>query len=151
MTTGKRIEFDPSEGLRSGRLHRLLVLVIVAAIAVPTTSAAPNPFFRTPSKNIYCAYFGSLRCDIKSGLKPMPARPAGCEFDWGQTFKLSRIGRTSIGCVSDSVYDPRSKLVPYGWGWRRGGITCVSKTTGLRCVNRSGHGFFMSRARSSRF
>jgi hypothetical protein len=59
------------------------VLVVAAAVglAVPAAGAAPNPFFRTPSKNIYCAYFGSLRCDIRSGLKPKPMRPAGCDFD----------------------------------------------------------------------
>jgi hypothetical protein len=61
-------------------------------VRILTAVAAANPFFRTPSKNIYCAYFGTLRCDIRSGLKPMPARPPGCDFDWGQTVVLGRSG-----------------------------------------------------------
>lgn len=132
-------------------MRRLLLVLVALVVAVPAATAAPNPFFRTPSKNIYCAYFESLRCDIKSGLKPRPARPAGCDFDWGQTLELSRTGRAKIGCVSDSVYDPHSRALAYGSTWSRGGITCRSKPTGLRCTNRSGHGFFMSRARSYRF
>jgi Family of unknown function (DUF6636) len=121
------------------------------AMAVRPACAAPNPFFRTPSKNIYCAYFGSLRCDIRSGLKPKPARPVGCGFDWGQTFVLSRSGRARVGCVSDSVFDPSARVLPYGAKWRRGGITCASKRTGLLCFNPSSHGVFMSRDRSYRF
>jgi uncharacterized protein DUF6636 len=128
-----------------------LLVLVAAAIAIPAASAAPNPFFRTPSKNIYCAYFGSLRCDIKSGIKPKPAKPSGCDFDWGQTLELSRTGRARIGCVSDSVYDPHSRLLPYGSRWKRGGITCKSTAAGLRCSNAGSHGFFMSRGRSYRF
>ena len=127
------------------------IVVALVGLAVPAAGAAPNPFFRTPSKNIYCAYFGSLRCDIKSGLKPKPAKPHGCDFDWGQTYVLARVGRARIGCVSDSVFDPSAAALAYGKTWRRGSIACISRRSGLRCTNRSGHGFFMSRQRSQRF
>ena len=132
-------------------MRALLVLAAVVTLAVPAAGAAPGTFFRTPSGNIYCAYFGSLRCDIRSGLKPKPARPAGCDFDWGQTLVLSRSGRTSVGCVSDSVLDPSARVLPYGTRWRRGGLTCVSKRTALFCFNPQSHGFSMSRSRSYRF
>jgi hypothetical protein len=39
----------------------------------------------------------------------------------------------------------------YGAKWSRGGFTCTSKQIGLRCRNRGGHGFFLSRAHSYRF
>ena len=29
--------------------------------------------------------------------------------------------------------------------WSRGGFTCKASSAGLRCSNRSGHGFFLSR------
>ena len=131
---------------------RLAVVVAVAlALPPPTGGTAPNPFFRMPSKNIYCAYFGSLRCDIRSGLRPKPTRPVGCDFDWGGTYFLGRSGPARIGCVSDSVFDPSARVLPYGTIWRRGGIACASRRSGLRCTNREGHGFFMSRGRSFRF
>jgi hypothetical protein len=118
----------------------------------PVAHGEPNPFFRTPSKNIYCGYGRPwLRCDISSGLKPKPQKPAGCDFDWGQTYLLSATGRVRLGCVSDSVFSPTSRVLPYGSRWSRGGITCLSKATGLWCSNRVGHGFFMSRQRSYRF
>ena len=132
-------------------MRRLLAAAATLVFAVPAAHAAPNPFFRTPSGNIQCAYYGSLRCDIRSGLKPKPARPAGCDFDWGQTLVLGRSGGARVGCVSDSVFDPRARVLAYGTSWRRGGITCVSKRTGLLCFNARNHGFFLSRARSYRF
>jgi hypothetical protein len=137
-----------------GQMRRALAAAAGALLATLAATAAhggANQFFRTPSKNIYCAYFGSLRCDIRSGLKPKPRRPPGCEFDWGQTLVLGRSGTARVGCVSDSVFDPKARVLAYGTIWRRGGITCVSKTTGLRCFNARNHGFFLSRARSYRF
>jgi hypothetical protein len=132
---------------------RLLLLPVLAAalgLASPA-AAAQSSFFRTPSGNIYCAYFGSLRCDIRSGLVPRPAKPAGCDFDWGGTFELGRTGAARVGCVSDSVFTPSARVLRYGTRWSRGGIVCVSRTSGLRCTNASRRGFFLSRARSFRF
>jgi hypothetical protein len=134
------------------RVRVLFSLAAAVTLAVPAVGAAPNPFFRTPSKNIYCAYSRPwLRCDIHSGLKPKPPKPKGCNFDWGQTYLLSRTDGTRIGCVSDSVFSPTSRVIPYGSRWSRDGIVCLSKRTGLRCVNQRSHGFFLSRARSYRF
>lgn len=131
-----------------------LALGLAGALAlatVPAASATSSGFFRTPSGNIYCGHFGSLRCDIRSGLVPKPAKPAGCDFDWGQTYGLNRTGAARIGCVSDSVFSPSARVLRYGTRWSGGGITCVSRTSGLRCKNAGGHGFFMSRQRSFRF
>lgn len=128
-----------------------LVLTAALALTAPAPAATSGVFFRTPSGNIYCAYFGSLRCDIGSGLVPKPPKPAGCDFDWGQTYQLGRTGVTRVGCVSDSVFSPTARVLRYGTRLSRGGITCVSRTSGLRCTNASRHGFFLSRAHSSRF
>lgn len=135
-----------------GCVRQVLVAFAALGLAAPVANGEPNPFFRTPSKNIYCGYGRPwLRCDISSGLKPKPQKPAGCDFDWGQTYLLSATGHARLGCVSDSVFSPTSRVLPYGSRWSRGGITCLSKATGLRCANRVGHGFFMSRQRSYRF
>jgi hypothetical protein len=137
------------------RLHVLLAAaaaLALLALGAEAASARTDEFFRTPSKNIRCGYFArQLRCDIASGLRPLPSKPTSCDFDWGQTYFLSRTGRAAIGCVSDSVFSPTARVLSYGTTWRKGGITCRSRATGLRCMNAIGHGFVMSRARSSRF
>ena len=129
------------------------VLIVVAAGAALTAGAAAAPdaafeTFRTPSKNIACGYSAGapafLRCDILSGLKPEPRR--SCELDWTGA-SMRPTGRATASCAGDTVYDPRSRILAYGQTWRRGGFRCTSRTTGLTCTNRSGHGFFLSRQR----
>jgi hypothetical protein len=117
-------------------------------------------FFRTPSGNIGCVYSTAgiaghmrslVRCDIRSGLKPRSPRPANCDLDYGDSYEVATTGRTVIVCHGDTAIDPRARVVAYGNVWRRGGLSCSSKATGLRCSNRSGHGFFLSRGHSYRF
>ena len=111
--------------------------------------------FHTPTGNIGCAYvsdpgFGgpSLRCDILSGLKPKPQRRCALDLTG---FSLRPTGRASVVCAGDTAVDRRSPVLRYGQRWSRGGFTCTSRTAGLRCRNRSAHGFFLSRAHSYRF
>ena len=114
--------------------------------------------FHTPSGNIGCAYvsdpsFGgpSLRCDILSGLKPKPPRPRSCRLDWGFGYQLRLTGTARTVCAGDTAVDKRSQVLRYGRRWSRGGFTCTSRTSGLRCTNSSRHGFVLSRAHSYRF
>jgi uncharacterized protein DUF6636 len=135
-------------------VRAFLVAFCVFGLAAAAASASVVSF-RMPSKNVYCAEFtgprASLRCDIRSGLKPRPPKPASCEFDWGGGYTLGRRGRARINCVSDSVYSSSARVLRYGTTWRRDGFTCVSRVAGLRCRNAGGHGFFLSRQRSYRF
>jgi hypothetical protein len=133
---------------------RFVVGLAAAALVLAGPTAAggsAGSFFRTPSGNISCGSLGLLRCDIRSGLVPKPPKPRGCDFDWGQTYLLGRTGAARVGCVSDSVFSPTARVLRYGTRWSGSGTTCLSRPTGLRCTNRSGHGFFLSRARSFRF
>jgi hypothetical protein len=135
-------------------------LVVVAALflALAGTASAATYVFRMPSSNIGCVVssdpsFGgpSLRCDILSGLKPAPARPRGCTLDWKYGYWMRPTGRARIVCAGDTAVDRRAKAIPYGHRWSRGGFTCLSRRIGLRCRNRGGHGFFLSRKHSYRF
>ena len=135
-----------------------LFLVSVAALMLAGSAAADLAIpFRTPSGNIGCYYVsnrnlsGTLRCDIRSGLKPAPAKPKSCTLDWGDSYELSQTGRARLTCHGDTAIDPTSRVLEYGTRWSRGGFTCTSRKAGLRCSNRSGHGFFLSRSRSYRF
>jgi hypothetical protein len=122
----------------------------------PSSRADDFAAFRTPSGNIGCAYTGAggstkgyLRCDIGTGLRPRPRKPASCELDYGSGYSMSDTGRASVVCAGDTVLR-QGFVLRYGKTWRSGGFTCASRIAGLRCTNRNGHGFFLSRARSYR-
>lgn len=140
-------------------MRRLGVIsLLVLGLTATTAPAAPRVYlmFRTPSGNIGCGYASdssgtSLRCDIRTELKPKPPKPAGCDLDWGDSYELGVRGRATVTCHGDTAIDPRARALKYGTRWSRGGFTCLSKVTGLRCTNRSRHGFFMSKQRSYRF
>jgi hypothetical protein len=124
------------------------VRLLTATVALGLVMLAPGfPGFRTPSKNIACGYLTApafLRCDVLSGLKPRPARR--CELDW-TGISMAPTGRATPTCAGDTVYQRGAPILAYGRTWRRGGFTCVSRRTGLRCTNRSGHGFVLARDR----
>src|SRR5579859_2080429 len=139
------------------RIPILLVAVLVMGLSAGA-QASSIAFFRTPSGNIGCVYAAaepglqaSLRCDIRSGLRPKPARPKNCDLDYGDSYELPKVGRTIVVCHGDTALDPHAPVLAYGRTWQHNGLRCTSKTVGLRCTNRAGHGFFMSRAHSYRF
>jgi hypothetical protein len=136
-------------------VRTLLAAVLALVLAAPAQAIVVQ--FRTPSSNIGCLYSSEpggggpyLRCDIRSGLRPKPARPRGCTVDL-TGYQMNATGRSRTTCAGDTIVDKRAKAVAYGRTWTRGAFTCTSRRTGLRCKNRSGHGFLLSRARSYRF
>jgi hypothetical protein len=136
------------------------LLVVALAVLVPgVASAQVLRSFQTPSRNIGCLFVGPqadgeqpyLRCDIGSGLHPVPRRPKECFGDFGIAVGMTNTGRAGALCVGDSARDPRAPVLGYGSTWRRSGFTCVSRPTGLRCTNAAGHGWMLSRERSAIF
>jgi hypothetical protein len=107
--------------------------------------------FRTPSGTIGCVSESSLRCDIRSGVRPRPPRPAACDLDWALGFSMGATGRASVVCAGDTAIEQGARVLRYGTRWSRGSLVCLSRRVGLRCANRSGHGFFLSRGHSYRF
>jgi hypothetical protein len=132
---------------------------VALVFAVGAGNASADGFFQTPSRNIGCVYVAPfavkdrpyLRCDIGGGLHPLPPRPRGCDLDWGYGYSMSDTGRARPFCAGDTAKDPRAPVLGYGRTWRRGPFACVSQRSGLRCTNRSGRGFFLSRERSYTF
>ncbi len=121
------------------------VLVAMSVTAGPPAKAEPlkSKTFRTPSENIGCGFYGGdLRCDILSGLKPEPK--GQCEGDWtGLSVPVE--GKAGPVCAGDTVYDSSSPILEYGKKWKRKGIVCRSRKSGLTCRNEGDHGFFLSR------
>ena len=138
--------------MRRSSLLSVGAAAVVAAGALTTSANAAGPrFFQMPSRNIFCAYLppdapnpAALRCDILSGLRPEPK--TRCELDWTGA-SLNATGKASASCAGDTVAMPNARVLAYGTTWRGGGFTCLSRTTGLRCTNRGGHGLFLSRER----
>jgi hypothetical protein len=130
------------------RLVRAVVVTAMLAtmvVVVPFDAGAAlhTRRFQMPSGNIGCLLAGDhLRCDILSGLSPEPERR--CELDW-TGLSIGRETRAQPVCAGDTVFDRNSPVLGYGQRWRRDGIVCVSRRSGLRCRNHFDHGFFLSR------
>lgn len=133
-------------------------LALAVGLLLPAAAPAKDvlKFFRTPSGNIGCLYSKSagsrpfLRCDMREVAHPKP-KPASCEFDYGQSFGVSTKGRAHGLCVSDSAMDPGASVLAYGRTRSFGPFTCTSRTSGLRCVAPSGHGFKLAKAKQTLF
>jgi hypothetical protein len=116
------------------------ILKVCRALGYPDLT---TPAFKMPSKNVGCAFYGgTLRCDILSGLVPEPT--GSCPNDWVGLF-ITTGGAAEPQCAGDTVYDKNSPTLAYGGTWKRGGITCQSRESGLRCTNSSGDAFTLAR------
>jgi hypothetical protein len=106
--------------------------------------------FLSPSHNIGCYLTADqARCDVLKREWNIP-RPSGCpsSADWGFGATLTPRGRGRSVCAGDSALGSGPTL-KYGKSISRFGFTCTSSTKGMRCRNRAGHGFFVSRQRYS--
>jgi hypothetical protein len=143
------------------RAALLLAVGVAAAVAFAGASPAATAgsgFFKTPSGKIVCVWTtggggqpAGVECGVSTGLKPpVPKSGEDCRFlDYvGNRVSLGATGRaTPIACAGDAgpFGDPgRTVLLPWGKSWSGPGLSCSSTRQGLVCVNRSGHGFFLS-------
>lgn len=133
------------------------------ALAAPTTIAWPpadvgeaTPILRTSSGNIECLVdtgndFGVV-CTAREHSWTLPPKPASCEFEWTDSVWLEPAGRPGFWCSSNAAFSgpnaywPRYDF-PYGSAVAGGGVRCASSEAGVRCTNRDGHGFTLSRER----
>lgn len=114
-----------------------------------TSTAAPESFaaFQSPSKNIGCvATDGYARCDIRDRQWQPPAKPAGCEVDYGQGLLISAGEPAGFVCAGDTALDSDAPVLAYGAATKRGLVRCESAQAGITCRDEeSGRGFFISR------
>lgn len=130
---------------------RFLPVILVLAAAPATADVSP---FHTPSGNIQCSYgedigvLSDVTCEIvaRSGPPAMP-QPGSCGGPWGHRFMIRESGPVQMECGAPYGGKPYGDVAGYGqtadYG---GGFRCTSEKTGFTCVNRDGHGFFLSRA-----
>lgn len=129
-------------------MKALFALVLFASPAL----ADDYIVFQSPTGNIHCGLYQgdggtSVRCDLLELTPSYTRPPAGCEYDWGQSFGLDARGKGYLACVSDAVADPGNPVLGYGQSVSLGGIACVSARTGMTCTNADGHGFSVAKAR----
>ncbi|MBW7921701.1 MAG: hypothetical protein H3C51_06315 [Rubellimicrobium sp.] len=131
---------------------RALTLALAAcALTLPAVPAAAQDMllFRAPSGNISCMMAtwdgGYARCDI-SDYTPSFRNSGDCQQDYGFAFEVGAAGAGQVLCAGDTVWDSTAWTLPYGQSRTLGAITCTSRTTGMVCANRQGHGFAVARA-----
>src|SRR5437764_12637459 len=95
-------------------LAAAFVTVLAAAVpaAVASGTSIKSDLFKTPSGNIGCVYSPpfqnigqALRCDIRSGLRPRPARPKRCDLEFGDSLGMTRTSRVGFPCHGATVFD----------------------------------------------
>ncbi len=133
----------------------LLALILLAGTAGAQTLTLDDGF-ALPSGRLHCQFDAqgqqgpTVRCDV---LEPTFKRtvPASCPLDYGDSLALDIRGKALFVCHGDTVFDPSRPVLAYDQLWQRGGLTCLSSKSGVRCINIDGHGFELSRTRASTF
>ncbi|WP_202800332.1 DUF6636 domain-containing protein [Nitratireductor aquibiodomus] len=133
------------------KLLGMLCAVLVLEL-VPGPARADVWTFETPSENIQCTVGqevgiqSDITCTIieRSGAPAQP-RPADCSSDWGHTFSMREAGPAKVVCTKTSRNKDGFSKADYGITGKFGGFTCHSSRQGLKCTNRDGAGFFLSR------
>lgn len=143
------------------RVASALALCCVCLGSAATVDAATTiPGFRSPSGNISCLLIPSSRsssmllCDLaradySARLQAHCLGPNGGGVDW-HGFTLTATRKGALNCSGGILYNPTTErpsyvTLPYGASWHRGAFTCSSRTTGVTCRSRAGHGLFVSR------
>jgi hypothetical protein len=122
----------------------LLAVASVGAFLASVGSASAVASFVTPGKAVYCG--------LSEGEGPLHLicwRPAD-----GLTFSLGRSGRGQkwINRRNRGFHQVAGRVLRYGETWSAArAFICVSRATGLTCVNRSHHGWWIGRHRSRLF
>jgi hypothetical protein len=112
-------------------MKRLVLAGLIAGLAAAPAEAATQRVFRTPSKRIACLMLKtSVRCDTF--------------FLNDVAFRLTANGAGKRIHVTDTVALVKEPILGYGKSATLGPFTCTSRTAGLTCKSRQGHGFFVS-------
>lgn len=132
--------------MRPGRLAVAAVLCALASCAVASAKTVTANNIVSPSKLIFCwAVVDSTEIECSA-----PYLPDIGELD--TYFAVKSHGRSRISERGDfpGFTTPRRTL-RYGDTWRRPGIRCTMRRSGLTCRNLDRHGFHIAKGKSYRF
>ena len=115
----------------------VVLTILIVALLAPAGAQAAYRDFRSPSGKLGCAFYSDtetprfVRCDW-----------AGVN-DRGVT--LTETGKGKRVKVTDTVMNPKAKVLAYGSTTKFGSLRCTSRKTGITCRStRSNHGFTVS-------
>ena len=156
----RHIDRTEDTGRRPNGLSIRLAGILSAAflLLAPVSARADVWTFETPSENIQCTVgqeadaLSDITCTIinRSGPPALP-RPDDCHADWGHTFSMREKGPAQLECTKTDTGRGGFDTADYGVTGAFGGFVCQSSRKGLKCSNRDGHGFFLSRAKQTLF
>lgn len=132
------------------RYPRVVLVAVLPAILYATAVASARTVeyknVVTPSKLISClAVVDSTAIECTAPY----LRGIG---DLDTFLALSPRGKARLGQRGDFPgYRSLRRTLRYGDTWRRPGIRCSSRTTGLTCTNRDEHGFHIQKGHVRRF
>lgn len=142
-------------------LARLLGFAVGLTGAMGVAVAAPVSFFPDasgaitfvmPSGNIGCTYTPAGGSSVYIPADGGPELFCDRVEPIYLRFTLSASGPAEI---TSNVGDPSccggSNSFAYGKSWRLAPFTCTSSTKGLSCKRDGGHGFFISKAKTSAY
>ena len=127
------------------------VAVVVATAASGAVASAKTVRYNnivSPTKNISCyAVRDSSRIECLAPYLPRPSVGEGDPY-----FTVGPRGRAKLSSRGDfpGFSSPRRTL-HYGDLWKRTGLACSMKKSGLTCRNRDNHGFHIAKGNSYRF
>jgi hypothetical protein len=119
-------------------------VAVVALVTAPPSAEAAYRAFRSPTGRLGCAFYSD----------PQTPRTVRCEWRGSNdvALTLQERGRARRVRISDTVRDPRAKVLAYGQSMGFGRLRCTSRRTGITCRSlRSGHGFMVSVERRRTF
>ena len=140
--------------MKSAISVRILVTgaLVASLLAISAASASAFAGFVSPSHNIGCVMDKQyVRCDIRNHSWQSPPKPQSCDVDYGGGVAVDKSGRAQFVCAGDTTLNS-GPVLAYGDSIHQGRFRCVSKETGMRCVNkRNGHGFLLAKRKYSLF
>lgn len=134
------------------------IMGLLGLLLAPVSSGAESWTVATRANNIHCdvgddPQNGSLMCVIfrHSGPLAQP-KPADCTKAWGQSYFIRERGKVQMLCLEKQRAEwsgndkfEREKEMDFG------GIICRATRNTVKCTNRDGHGFELSRKQQSVF
>lgn len=115
----------------------LVLLATTTAAAVPASAQAALRTFRSPTGNLGCMFYSD------AGVP----RQVRCEWKGGndRAVVVNETGKGRRIKITDTVLDPKAKVLAYGKSTTFGRLKCTSRTSGITCKSlRSNHGFTVS-------
>lgn len=139
----QRLWHHARPGARTMKIFLVAAATVIAALA-SAGSALAVASFATPGKAVYCG--------LSEGEGPLHLicwRPAD-----GLTFSVGRSARAQkwLNGRNRGFRQVVGRVLRYGETWSAArAFRCVSRATGLTCMNRSHHGWWIGRRRSGLF